>query len=112
MPHHHNMKFNSHQLLVIINFVMLVTVVVLCVLLVKNKCYRNSNSESFRSSLVGDTDGVKYTYLMSTISNGQQYLDIIKETPGSDPVTYNYVRGELNNWSPGSNTTTLSPHTN
>ena len=42
----------------------------------------------------------------------EQYLDIIKETPGSDPVTYNYIRGELNNWLPGSNTITLSPHTN
>lgn len=114
MPHHHTMKFNSHKSLVIINFVMLATVVVLCVLLVKNKCYRNHNSKSYRGSLVGDTADVKYTYFMSPYDGvqGPMFLDIIKETQGSDPVTYKYFRnGTSSDWSLGGKTTPLSPNT-
>ena len=114
MPHHHTMKFDSHKSLVIINFVMLATVVVLCVLLVKNKCYRNHNSKSYRGSLVGDTESDKYTYFMSPYDGvqGPMYLDIIKETQGSEPVTYKYFRqGTGYDWKSGGGITPLSPNT-
>ena len=115
MHHHHTMKFDSHKSLVIINFVMLLTIVVLCVLLVKNKCYRNcNNTESFRGSLVGDTESDKYTYFMSPYDGvqGPMYLDIIKETQGSEPVTYKYFRqGTGYDWKSGGGITPLSAHT-